>query len=562
MAYLKQTKLEAPVKILILTPIILLVFGIYHGLMQVLYRAGIIKSAAVFGLDYYSGLTAHGVINAVVLTTFFAVAFGHVIVAKFLQKKLALHFVWLSTLLMIAGSVLVAACIFTGHGAVLYTFYPPLKAHPFFYLGLALFVVGSWLASYVWIPPYLEWRKENKNEKTPIPVVGIFSSFVVWQIATLPVAYEVLILLLPWSMGIVPSVDIVLARTLFWFFGHPLVYFWLLPVYTIYYSFLPRIAGGKLYSDFAARFAFLSFCVMSSPLGLHHQFADPGISVTWKGLHTVLTLFVAIPSIMTAFTLAASLEYAGRKKGGTGLFAWWKKLPYFDENKWMFPYLFCGLIIFIFGGATGIVNASFNLNKVVHNTVWIPAHFHLTVGGPVFLGILGMSLFIALKVFNKKLVSKKIALLVPYLWTLGVMTMSSGQFVASMRGEPRRTNLGLTYLNPESPLYRPDWQITAWIAAFGGVIMTLSMLCYFYAFFASLLSKKSANENEEDFLALSEAYHNEDIGFVKNFKPWLIAAVVFVLVAYIPPLWDIARSDVKGQIPFDPSSPVGLNMKK
>ena len=79
---------------------------------------------------------------------------------------------------------------------------------------------------------------------------------------------------------------------------------------------------------------------------------------------------MAVPSLITAFTLAASLEYAGRENGGRGLFGWWAKLPYLDRERWLFPYLFVGLILFFFGGITGIVNASYNVNNVVHNTAW------------------------------------------------------------------------------------------------------------------------------------------------------------------------------------------------
>ena len=53
-------------------PGILLVLGIYNGLMQSLYRSGIIRDSSFLGLEYYQGLTLHGVINAIVFTTFFA----------------------------------------------------------------------------------------------------------------------------------------------------------------------------------------------------------------------------------------------------------------------------------------------------------------------------------------------------------------------------------------------------------------------------------------------------------------------------------------------------------
>lgn len=123
---------------------VFLIFGIYHGLLQVLYRAGLIRATEVLGINYYQGLTAHGVINAIFLTAFFNVAFGHVLIFQTLGK-IQLSLVKISTFLMFAGAISVLIPIFAGQANVLYTFYPPLKAHPAFYIGLAVFVVGTWV---------------------------------------------------------------------------------------------------------------------------------------------------------------------------------------------------------------------------------------------------------------------------------------------------------------------------------------------------------------------------------------------------------------------------------
>lgn len=535
-------------------PIVLLTFGIYHGLMQTLYRAGIIRSDSFLGIGYYQGLTAHGVINAIVLTTFFAVAFGHTLVTHQLKRQVNTFFALAGFWLMMLGTVLAAAMIFSGQASVLYTFYPPLKAHPLFYLGLALFVVGSWCALYSWISPYLAFRREHPNTKVPLAVIGVFATFIIWQICTIPVAVEVLFMLLPWSLGWVSTINVTLARTLFWFFGHPLVYFWLLPIYVMYYVFLPKLSGGKLFSDFAGRLAFLLFLVLSSPLGIHHQFADPGISVNWKAFHAVLTALVAVPSFMTAFTLAASMEHGARNRGGVGLFGWWCKLPYWDFNNWLFSYLFCGLLIFIFGGFTGLINASFSMNLLIHNTAWIPAHFHLTVGGPVFLGILGATLYLVSQLLGKEIVNKRLVLLTPYLWTFGVMVFSTGLFIGGLKGEPRRTNMGLSYLNPESAAFRPDWLTSSHIGVLGGILMTLSALCFFYAFFRMLLSAPKKAPAME--LPISEPYHDEDVAFVKNLRPWVVAAIVAVLVAYATPLYDALTNGAPGSGRYNPASPL------
>jgi cytochrome c oxidase subunit I len=542
------------VLLLIIVPTVLLVLGIYHGLLQVLYRAGIIQSNAFLGLEYYQGLTLHGVINALVYTTCFEVAFGYVIVAHYLRCSFEARVTWLAFGLMLAGILMAAWAMLTGGASVLYTFYPPLRASPLFYIGAALLVVGSWVPFFQWIPAYLRWRREHPGQKTPIGVVGMLSTFTVWLMATLPLAYEVVVLLIPWSLGWTGAVDVVLARTLFWFFGHPLVYFWLLPAYVMFYVMLPKLAGGKLYSDDAGRLVFMLFIVLSCPVGLHHQFADPAISSSYKWLHGALTFLVALPSFVTAFTLAASLEYAARARGGRGLFSWWRRLPYFDRDRYLFAYFFTGLLLFVFGGITGIINASVTMNNVVHNTAWIPGHFHTTVGGPVFLSFLGMSLFLVAQLTGKRVRLPRLNLWVPYLWTAGIFIFSTGLSVAGLLGEPRRSNLGPTYANPVSPLYHPAWQLWSHLGAIGGIVMTVAMLFFFIVFFATLLGSRE----HEPALALptAEAYHDGRGRFVLNFRPWVVAAIVLLAVAYIPPLYEILSGPTQRVPAYEPFSPV------
>lgn len=263
--------LKTVILVELLLPLTLLTLGIYHGLMQVIYRAGVLQASSLAKLDYYQGLTLHGVINAVVLTTFFNIAFGHATIAFHLKKEPGKKAAWLSMILLVVGVLLAAWAMLAGKASVLYTFYPPLKAHPFFYLGLALVVVGSWIPLLDWFITYLRWSKENPDKKMPLAVLGTLVNFTVWLVCTLAVAYEVLVMLLPWSLGWVDTINVPLSRTLFWFFGHALVYFWLLPSYIMFYTILPKIAGGKLFSENAGRLVFLLFLILSIPIGAHHQ---------------------------------------------------------------------------------------------------------------------------------------------------------------------------------------------------------------------------------------------------------------------------------------------------
>jgi cytochrome c oxidase subunit 1 len=537
-------------------PITLLIVGIYHGLMQTVYRAGLIHQSSFAGLDYYQGLTLHGVINALVLTTFFAVAFGHATIAYFLKHEPRKQPTKISMWLMIAGTAMAAWAMFAGKADVLYTFYPPLKAHPLFYLGLAVMIVGSWIPLFDWVGLLKSWRASHTGEKVPLAVWGTIINFIIWFTCTLSVAYEVLFMLLPWSLGWKATINVALARTLFWFFGHALVYFWLLPAYVMYYAFLPRLAGGKLYSDLVGRITFAIFLIFSVPVGVHHQFSDPSIEPNTKLTQSLLTFGVALPSFLTAFTMFATLEYAGRKNGGKGLFGWIGRLPFFDSSRYLFSYFICGLILFIFGGFTGIVNASYELNAVVHNTAFLPGHFHMTVAGPVILAILGMSVHLVSQLKGKKVFAPALNTIVPYLWMIGVFIFSAGLMWGGLQGEPRRTNLGLSYLNPKSDLFHPQWVPDTLLTMCGGFIMFLAGIFFFIVFFGTFFRRKTQEADQLEF-PVSEALHDERIiPLFNDLRPWVILMVLVILIAYIPAILDVFRFAGPGAPPHLPNSPV------
>jgi cytochrome c oxidase subunit 1 len=248
------------------------------------------------------------------------------------------------------------------------------------------------------------------------------------------------------------------------------------------------------------------------------------------------------------------MEHAAVSRGGSGLFGWWRKLPYFDTERWMFPYLFCGLVLFYFGGITGIINASGNMNMTVHNTAWIPAHFHTTIAGPVFLSFLGMSLMMICQFRGVSIPFPKLNLWTPWMWLLGVCVFSTGLSVAGILGEPRRTNMGLTYANPESPSFMPQWQLWDMIGVVGGVLMFLAVVIFFVNFFGALFSKARVKAGDVQF-PTAEALHDEPAGVFANFKPWVALMILAILMAYVPTLYQISTGDQQKAVPYRPWSP-------
>lgn len=542
----------------LIMPMSLFILGAYNGVMQTLYRAGVLQQDSFAGINYYQGLTMHGVINALILTTFFAVVFGHVIMGYYLKRE-PLKWTYLTSMvLMVTGTSINLILMLLGKAQALYTFYAPLKNSPLFYVGTALLIIGSWFAFFGWIKAYQAWKIQNPLAKMPIAVLATFVNFTMWVIATIPIAYQTLGILLPWSAGWTEDINVPLTRMLFWMFGHPLVYFWLLPAYTAFYTILPKVAGGKLYSGNAARLAFLLFLILSTPVGVHHQFSESVMTQNTKMWVTILTFAVSIPSFMTAFTVGASLELAGKKRGAKGLLGWMTKLPWFNANKYLFGYFICGLLLFIFGGLSGIVNASYSLNQMVHNTGWVPGHFHMTVAGPTLLVILGMSIYMYTKVAGKSLKLRTIVTIVPYIWMVGTALLSHGLMAGGLMGEPRRTNLGMTYTNPNHELFHQFWVPSTTTTMIGGIIMGVAALLYFTAFFTTIFSK----QKYQPVVVLPEAeeLHEEKyIPILHNLKPWIIVSVILILMTYGPSLKNIYKYSQSVEHKFEAVSPVNLS---
>ncbi|WP_034336060.1 b(o/a)3-type cytochrome-c oxidase subunit 1 [Deinococcus misasensis] len=519
------------------TGLIFLLVGVLMGPLQALNYAGIdIYKYMPFLKSYYQGLTLHGVLNALVFTTYFICGILLYIPARDLKLRPNMTFAWFTYWLMNFGVVLAAIAILGNNASVLYTFYPPLKGHPLFYIGAALLVASSLLVGGQVIYMWTGWKKANPGKITPVTAYMSVATWFMWILASLGIVVEVVFYLIPWALGWTPAVDPLLARTLFWYTGHPIVYFWLLPAYVSWYAFIPKQAGGKIVSEPLARLAFAMFLLVSVPVGLHHQFTDPGISNTWKLIQMSLTFAVAVPSMLTAFSVAASMEYAARLKGGKGLTGWMGKLPW---NEPSFTAQVLAMVSFIFGGAGGIANASMSLNYVVHNTAWIPGHFHITVGTATTLTFFGMTFWLLPHLTGKKLFNPRLALASSWWWFVGMMVFAVGMHWEGLLGIPRRAHIAAL---PKELLdqYAQNAQIPMALTGISGMILLVAAIMYYTVVAGTLMQGKRDVQNAPE-IPFSESLTNvetrKSVRFLDNL--WLLFAVAFVIVlgAYGPILW-------------------------
>ncbi|HWF77305.1 MAG TPA: cbb3-type cytochrome c oxidase subunit I, partial [Caulobacteraceae bacterium] len=430
---------------------------------------------------------------------------------------------WAGFWLGLAGVAMTVLSIASGKASVLYTFYPPLTATVWFYIGLVLVVVGSWIWCVLMIVAMSGFKRANPGVPVPLAMYATVANAVMWIWTTLGVAAEILFQILPTSFGLTQTIDVGLSRTLFSWTLHAIVYFWLFPAYIAFYTMAPRAAGGRLYSDMMGRLSFVLFLLYSLPVGMHHLFMDPEHSTGFKFLVMSLTALVSVPTLLTVFTIAASMELAGRLRGGKGLFGWIGALP------WDRPLVLAtGLAFFMlwFGGGGGLINMSYGMNAMIHNTSWVTAHFHLIFGGTVVIMYFAIAYDIWPSLTGRTpetLVFQRAQL---WMWAVGMMIMTLPWHFLGLEGQWRRV-ASFDYTDPRIHAWGP------WVdvSLLGGMILLASALL----FISNLIPRsawKQLADNQPYAYALAAHPTTHVPRALNGFALWNVLVAVLMVAAY------------------------------
>lgn len=511
------------------------------GLYQVAERSGLFPSIESPAW-YFAAVSTHGVLMGFVLTTFMVMGFGYYTATTSLAQPLWNRaLAWFGFWLALLGVLLAAYPLLTGQASVLYTFYPPLRAHSAFYLGAVLLVVGSWIWCLEMIMMMIIWKRAHPGQPVPLVMFGNVANAIMWLWASVGVAAEVLFQLIPWSLGLIDTIDVGLARTLFSWTLHAIVYFWLFPAYIALYTLLPKAAGGRLFSDQMGRVAFIMLMVVSVPIGFHHLYMDPFQETGFKLMHMFGTFMVAVPSLLTGFTIIASLEISGRLRGGTGLFGWIGALP------WREPLVTAaalGLLLLAGGGFGGIINASYAMNTLVHNTAWVPGHFHLIFGGTVVLIYFGIAYHLWPMLTGRRLRSPGLVLAQLWLWAIGMIVTAAPWHWLGLLGQPRR----ISSTPYDTPLVTA-WQPFEIIMMFGAVLLVASAILLFY----NLATSQTSGTRADTALAYAEPVHAV-LGLprpLNSFAIWNWILLFWMIAAYGYPIAQFFLLDTYGAFPWN-----------
>jgi cytochrome c oxidase subunit I len=479
---------------------------------------------------YYRSVTAHGTVMAYVLPTLVAMGFGYAITELALKRPLiGLRWAWGGFWLVIAGTVMAAATVAAGKASVLYTFYPPMIASPFYYLGVVFVVVGSWIWVALMSINLRAWKREHPGAAVPLAMFGNVAGAYLWAWTSVGAAVEILFLILPVALGFKDTIDAGLSRVFFSWTLHAIVYFWLMPTYIAFYTIVPRAIGGRLYSDTMGRVAFVLFLVFSMPIGIHHLFADPQLGAGFKFVHAVMTAMVSVPTLLTIFTIVASVEIAARLRGGKGLVGWVKALPW--DNPMMLAVTFSFIMLGL-GGAGGIINMSFQLNETIHNTQWVTGHFHLIFAGAIVIMYFMVAYDLWPQLTQCAPLAKRVIRAQLWLWFVGMLVLSLPWHLVGLLGMPRR----MAYYDYSHPaLQSQAWTVTA--STVGGLLLVVSA-----ALFLFVLARARRNAAAPEPFTFSLAAHpNERVPVALNgFGLWVAMMIGLTIVNYGYPIAQLA----------------------
>ncbi|NUY34713.1 b(o/a)3-type cytochrome-c oxidase subunit 1 [Paraburkholderia sp. JPY303] len=484
---------------------------------------------------YYRSVTAHGTVMAYALPTLVAMGFGYAICELALRQRLiGLKWAWAAFFLLAVGALMALAPVATGRASVLFTFYPPMIGSVFYYLGIVLVVVGSWIWVALMYVNLRAWRRVNPGKPIPLAMFANVAGAYLWAWTAVGAALEILFQILPVALGLKSTIDVGLARVLFSWTLHAIVYFWLIPAYTAYYTLVPRAIGGRLYSDSMARIAFVMFLVFAMPIGIHHLYTDPQVGTGFKFIHQVFTAMVSVPTLLTVFTICASVEIAGRLRGGTGLFGWLTALPW--RNPMMLAIAF-SFVMLGFGGAGGLINMSYHLDSTIHNTQWITGHFHLIFGGAVVIMYFAIAYDLWPQLTGRKpdegLIRKQL-----WLWFIGMLVVTFPWHYVGLLGAPRR----MAYYDYTNPAIAPQ---AIWVAvsAFGGIVLLISGALFVYILAkAQFAWSRRTDETPAPFEFSACVHPVVRVPVALNsFRLWIALMIGLTVVNYSVPIAQLLR---------------------
>jgi len=251
---------------------------------------------------------------------------------------------------------------------------------------------------------------------------------------------------------------------LFWAWGHPEVYILILPAFGVFSEVTATYSGKGLFSYRSMVLATLGICVLSLMVWLHHFFTM-GAGADVNAFFGMMSSIIAIPTGVKVFNWLFTM-YRGRIIYTTPIL-----------------YTVGFMVTFVIGGLTGVLLAVPPVDFVLHNSVFLVAHFHnVIIGGVVFGAFAGYNYWFP-KVFGFTL-DERWGKAGFWCWLIGFWVAFTPLYVLGLMGMTRR----LQHI-PD-----PSWRPLLLVAELGAVIIFCGILCQIAQLYVSIRTREQRRD--------------------------------------------------------------------
>lgn len=255
---------------------------------------------------------------------------------------------------------------------------------------------------------------------------------------------------------------------LFWAWGHPEVYILVLPAFGIFSEIVSTFTGKRLFGYKSMVWATASISILGFIVWLHHFFTM-GSSANVNAFFGIMTMIIAVPTGVKLFNWLFTM-YRGRLRVTVPVL-------------WTLGFM----VTFTVGGMTGVLLAVPGANYVLHNSLFLIAHFHNTIiGGAVFGYLAGFAFW-----FPKAMgfhLNVKLGKAAFWCWLVGFFLAFMPLYVLGFLGMTRRLN----------HTDNPDWNIWLYIAVVGAFVILAGIICQFLQLFVSFRDRKQNMDTTGD----------------------------------------------------------------
>jgi len=295
---------------------------------------------------------------------------------------------------------------------------------------------------------------------------------------------------------------------LFWAWGHPEVYILILPMFGVFSEVIATFSGKALFSYRSMVLATLAICVLSFMVWLHHFFTM-GAGADVNAFFGIMSTIIAVPTGVKVFNWLFTL-FQGR-------------VVYKTPVLWSIGFM----VTFVIGGMTGVLLAVPPVDFVLHNSVFLVAHFHNVIIGGVVFGAMAAYNYWFPKAFGFTL-DEGWGKASFWCWLIGFYLAFTPLYVLGLMGMTRRLQ----------HIADPSWQPLLLVAEGGAVLIFVGILCQIVQLYVSIRTRESRRDLTGD------PWNGRTLEWATSSPPPAYNFAVLPRVETIDAFWEMKRRGV------------------